>query len=46
MDHLEGGIKLAAPPVKAVLQSFVDGAEVGGICHRSAVQGVVLQVYW
>lgn len=46
MDYLEGGRGLAAPPVEAVLQSFADGAEVGGVRHRSAVQRVVLQVYW
>ncbi len=36
----------AAPPVEAVLQSFADGAEVSGVGHRSAVQRVVLQIYW
>lgn len=38
--------RLAAAPVEAVLQSFADGAEVGGVSHHSAVQRVVLQVYW
>lgn len=38
--------RLAAPPVEAVLQSFADGTEVGGVGHHSAVQRVVPQVYW
>lgn len=33
-------------PVKAVLQSLADSAEVGGVRHRSAVQRVVLQIHW
>lgn len=33
-------------PVEAVLQSFADGAKVGGVSHHSAVQRVVPQVYW
>lgn len=34
------------PPIESVHQSFADGAEVSGVSHHSAVQRVVLQVYW
>lgn len=39
-------VMCAAPPVEAVLQSFADSAEVGGVSHHSAVQRVVPQIYW
>lgn len=44
-ESREWGVS-GSPPVEAVLQPFADGAEVGGVCHRSAVQRVVLQVHW
>lgn len=37
--------RVMAPPVKAVLQPCADGAEVGGVSHHSAVQGVVPEIY-
>lgn len=35
----------AASPVKAILQTLADGAEVSGVSHYGAVQRVVLQIY-